>query len=119
MAMRDYEGAEEHLPDTIVHPIEKFQPLSNEIDGFLGLALYMGSRADEMKGRFSRHYGERRILEIPYKNLTTESIVELAVERLHAVMQMQKKIKTDLIKEVRGKLDVLILDRERIKQYSA
>ncbi|MCK5602834.1 hypothetical protein KAR91_13215, partial [Candidatus Pacearchaeota archaeon] len=90
--------------------------LLNEIDAFLGLALYFGGLGEEMSGRFSRHYGERRILDIPYKKFTTGSIVELVIERLHAVMQMQKE-QTGLVGELRSKLTDLILDRSQIRNF--
>lgn len=89
--------------------------LSREHDSLSGIACYFGSDYKDIQG-FSHHLENRWMLPIPYMERTTYAILEMIVERLHAVSQLDEN-RAVLSEGFRRKINGLIQDRRLIRKF--
>ncbi|MBI5422032.1 hypothetical protein HZA44_02775 [Candidatus Peregrinibacteria bacterium] len=89
--------------------------LSREHDSLSGIACYFGSDQNDIQG-FSHHLENRWMLPIPYMERTTFAILEMIVERLHAVSQLEENMAV-LSVGFREKINDLINDRKTIRKF--
>lgn len=90
--------------------------LSREHDSLSGVACYFGSDHKDIQG-FSHHLENRWMLPIPYMERTTYAILEMIVERLHAVSQLEENMAV-LSVGFREKINELIQERKLIRKFT-